>query len=633
MALPLFNIGGLASGLDTNAIVAGLMAAARTPINQLEARKGAYEAKDAAWQAVNTRLAAVGTALEAIKSPLDFDRFATAASSYEPAVTASPIGPATPSALSFTVDQLATNHQMNSATSFTSGSDLVGAGDFTITQGGEDLVITTSPSTTLSDLAQQINGLDSDVSANVIGLDATTFKLVLSADDTGVDGVFTSSGTMASLSTMDVMQAGVDAQLTMGAGPGALTITRSSNSITDLISGVNLDLHGVSLSQVTVTVDRDVDAAVEAVKLVVDEINSTLSTLADYTKYISESETAGALLGDPTARSIISNLRNALSATINEASVEYPIASSIGISLGRDGTFAVNESKLRDALEADFGAVTDLFVESGHSLDTRMSFVASGDAIEGDYEVVISQAASHASALSNRYRRPNSDTTFQIIVGATSVDVTVLRHDNITESLDAINSALVAAGVNSVTATQVDINGTDYIQLDHASFGSGAGFDVVGDPFGLAGSYAGTDVAGTVGGESATGSGQLLSVDAGDPSGMQIRVTASQDDVDGAGGSLSLGDLTFAAGIGGALDTYLDRAQGAGGSVARARDFWQARIDFIDDRIDVFEDRLERKEAALIRQFARLETAMASLTAQAQWLAAALPGLNQGTQR
>ena len=186
MALPLFNIGGLASGLDTNAIVAGLMAAARTPINQLEARKGAYEAKDAAWQAVNTRLAAVGTALEAIKSPLDFDRFATAASSYEPAVTASPIGPATPSALSFTVDQLATNHQMNSATSFTSGSDLVGAGDFTITQGGEDLVITTSPSTTLSDLAQQINGLDSDVSANVIGLDATTFKLVLSADDTGV---------------------------------------------------------------------------------------------------------------------------------------------------------------------------------------------------------------------------------------------------------------------------------------------------------------------------------------------------------------------------------------------------------------------------------------------------------------
>lgn len=60
------NIGGLASGLDTNAISAGLMDVGRIPVNQLEARKAGHQAKDQAWQVTSARLSAIRTALDAV---------------------------------------------------------------------------------------------------------------------------------------------------------------------------------------------------------------------------------------------------------------------------------------------------------------------------------------------------------------------------------------------------------------------------------------------------------------------------------------------------------------------------------------------------------------------------------------
>ena len=88
-----------------------------------------------------------------------------------------------------------------------------------------------------------------------------------------------------------------------------------------------------------------------------------------------ESETGGPLVGDSTARQLILDLRSAISTTVNDGSVEYKTAGSIGISLQRDGTFLVNETTLREALESDFGSVTDLLLSSGSALDPRVSVV------------------------------------------------------------------------------------------------------------------------------------------------------------------------------------------------------------------------------------------------------------------
>ena len=570
MAIPLFNIGGLASGLDTNSIISSILDVERIPIQQLESRRADHQVEDNAWQSINARYSAIRSALEAIDSESDFNKFATASSSNTAAVTATATGAATPGSVSFTVDQLAANHQVASATNFSGVADLVGAGDFTITVGGTDHTVTADGGTTLGQLAAEINDLDIGVTASVISVDGTNHKLMVSADATGDDAVFTTSGTVASLGTIDIIQQGQDAEITIGSGPGALTLSRATNTITDLLAGVSIELTQESAATVTVSTARDTEAAVTAITNLMTEVNATLTTIEDLTAYSPEAETGGPLTGNSTARSLALDLRSAISSAVNGDSSTYAVASSVGISLNRDGTFDVDEGKLRTALESDFDTVVGLLVEGGTAADSRLGFVAAGGAtVEGDYSVVVTQAATKAQATSSVYSAPASNTTFQIVVGTNTVDVDVTTGQAIGDVVSAINTALSAAGVSTVSAEAVNVSGSDYIELTHSSYGSGASFEVTGDPFGLAGTYAGTDVAGTIGGEAATGSGQTLTASAGDPEGLIVKVTATAAEVSGAGGSLALGDISYARGVLGSLDVTVGYAEGTDGRIKR----------------------------------------------------------------
>ncbi len=627
MTLPLFNVGGLVSGLDTNAMVDSLMQVERIPIMRLEQRRAGYQAKDQAWQDVATRLSALRAAVDPLSG--GFAGFVTAASSHETAATVAVTGEPAPGALTFTIDQLAARHQAAGGT-YASPDAAVGAGDLTISIGGVNHVVATDGGTTLAELAQRIGDLDAGVHAAVVALDATNHTLLITADDSGAASSFTASGTQAGLGSFGVVQQGADALLTVGSGPGALTISRSSNTVTDLVAGATIELRETSTSPVTVSVARDPDAAVAAVQGFVDELNAALGTIGDLTRYDPEAQVGGPLTGDATARTLALDLRHALSGTVLGGA--YPYAGSVGISIDRTGTFTFDEAKLRDALADDWDAVADLFTSGASAADPRLDYVGSTAAtVPGSYEVVITQAATSPSVEGSKYKKPSSETTFQILVDGLTVDVTVAKNATIDESVDAINAALTGAGAGSLVASRTTLpSGDDAIRLDDSRYGSAATFQVIGDPFGLTGMHAGSDVAGTIGGEAATGTGRTLTADAGDPSGLAVRVSATQAEVDGAGGSLSLGDVTVADGLIGALDRVLDLAEGAGGRIARARATWQSQVDLIDDRIQVYEDRLDRREAQLLRQFASLETTMAALMSQSNWLSAQLPGLNQG---
>jgi flagellar hook-associated protein 2 len=633
MAIPLFNIGGLASGLDTNSIISSILDVERIPIQQLEARIVDHQAEDSAWQSVKARYSAIRTALNALDSAGDFDKFASVTSSNSTAVGVSTTGAATPGSISFTVDQLAANHQLASTTNFSGLDALVGAGDFTITIDGTDHTVTATADTTVAQLAASINSLDAGVSASVISVDGTNYKLLLSADNTGDANVFTTSGNVGSLGTMDIIQQGLDAEITIGSGASALTLSRSTNTITDLLPGVSIELSETTTSAVTVATQRDTEAAATAITELITEVNTTLTTIADLTRYSPESDTSGPLAGNGTARSLALDLRSAISGFVNSGSSDYAVASSIGISLNRQGTFDIDETKLRAALDDDFDAVVGTLVEGGTAVDSRVAFGGAGSStVAGDYEVVITQAGTSPSALSDAFQRHNQDIAFQIVTGGTTVDVSLARRDEVDTVVQKIADALTAAGVSSVSVTKVQQGGDDYIRLDHSSYGSANSFEVIGDPFGLAGVYTGTDVMGTIGGEAATGSGRTLTADAGDPEGLILSITATAADVSGAGGTLSLGDISYTVGALGSLDMTVGYAEGSGGRIARAADLTASQIDLIDDRIEVLEDRLDRREAMLIRQYAALESAMATLQSQSAWLTSQLAALNGGSE-
>lgn len=633
MGLPIFNIGGLASGLDTASMIDALIEVEQIPVQQLEARQAEYQAKDSAWQTVSTRFSAIRSALDAIDSESDLNKLVTAASSDDTVVLATPTGSAVPGSITFVVDALAANHQVASDTNFTGGDALVGAGTFTITKGGTDHVVTATASTTLSEMAQEINALDIGVTASIVSIDGTNSKLVMSSDNSGLANTFTTSSTIAGLSSTSIVQQGADAQLTVGSGPGALTITRATNTITDLVDGVTLDIKQTSATPVTITTGRDLDATVEKVSELVTAINSALSTLADYTRYDATSDTAGVLVGDAAARDLAFQLRSALSSVVNEQSGDYAVPSAIGISLNRSGTFDFNETKLREALEADWDAVAGLFTVSGSAVDSRLSYVSKGSStVDGTYDVTVTQAAAQAETTGSAFVTRPFDRTFDVTYGTTTTTVEIPGWASVNAAVDQINNDLDAAGISGVRASVEDLGGgDDGIKLATTAYGSAESFIVSGGaPFGLDGTYTGADVAGTIGGEAATGTGRLLVADAGDPTGLMVKVTATAAEISGAGGSLSLGDVVISSGMMGALDGLLDEIEGAGGKIARARDLWQAQVDAAEDRIETLLDRIDRKEALLVKQFAALETAMSTLSSQAAWLAAQLGSTSTG---
>src|SRR5690606_33838255 len=128
----------------------------------------------------------------------------------------------------FAVDALARAHHLVSA-DFGAGTDIVGAGTFTLSVDGVDHDIVTDATTTLAQLADQIDDLGVGVSASVLKVSETVSKLSLTADATGSGSVFTATGTQVGLGTFDIVRAGQDARLTMG----GLTVTRATTSVTN----------------------------------------------------------------------------------------------------------------------------------------------------------------------------------------------------------------------------------------------------------------------------------------------------------------------------------------------------------------------------------------------------------------
>ncbi len=83
-------------------------------------------------------------------------------------------------------------------------------------------------------------------------------------------------------------------------------------------------------------------------------------------------------------------------------------------------------------------------------------------------------------------------------------------------------------------------------------------------------------------------------------------------------------------GLGANLDAYLDTVEGSGGSIQRSRDALAGRIRSYDDQIEAFQERLVLREENLRRKFTDMESALANLQAQGNWLSSQLGSMGGG---
>src|SRR5690606_10990995 len=134
------------------------------------------------------------------------------------------------------------------------------------------------------------------------------------------------------------------------------TITRSSNTVDDLIEGVTLQLKGVG--ETTLEIRRDVDAVVDAVRRFVEQYNSTMSFIQDR---MGEN---GVLKGDTLLMRIQMQLRADVMAPVAATGLKYNQLAAVGISVDKSGTMSLDEARLREALGESPEEVARLFTAS-----------------------------------------------------------------------------------------------------------------------------------------------------------------------------------------------------------------------------------------------------------------------------
>jgi hypothetical protein len=206
-------------------------------------------------------------------------------------------------------------------------------------------------------------------------------ETLLYGKETGTVNAFTVSGALAGgadpfVGGAEIVQAATDAKFAVD----GLTVTRSSNTISDVISGVTFVLRnegdqngtiGASDPSSKITIGSDPSALQSSVKSLVDSYNAVNQLINNQFKVDSNTNQQGAVGGDASLKGVISRLRQELGASGGNGS-GYKYLSDIGVSFQKDGSLALDNAKLAGALEKDTTSVANLFVGLQNGIGKRI---------------------------------------------------------------------------------------------------------------------------------------------------------------------------------------------------------------------------------------------------------------------
>lgn len=270
---------------------------------------------------------------------------------------------------SFFVEQVATAHKV----SYGGMTDFAGTGSMTLGVGSASFTIdlSTKANWTVRDLAAAINGAtgNTSLSASVVTT-GTTSELVLSSTATGAANTISVS-TSATADTALTSKVGVaptqlsvaqDAIVHIGSSSGT-AITQPGN-VFNVIDGVSMTLtkaQAPGSTPVTLTVAADASKTTSNVQAFVDSYNKLKAAIDGL---VSPGDTAsggsaGAFAGDSGVRALRDRLVSLVRGTGGTSLAVF------GIIATREGTLAVDNTKLTKALAANPTGLDTLIGSSG----------------------------------------------------------------------------------------------------------------------------------------------------------------------------------------------------------------------------------------------------------------------------
>ncbi len=356
------NFGGMASGMDTNALIDGLRNAALVPANTMAARAAGYRAASSTISQIGTNLASLKTALSGLSSMDVVGSYKATSSTTGITVTSSPT--AQPGAYNVTVAALAREQRTYSTTYASKTAALGLAGTMTLQVGtGTAQNVDVVAGDTLEGIAAKINSTASTTGIRVnaaILYDGANYRLQVRGLDTGSANNVTFTGAMSTTMALDVpantVQSAQNAQITVD----TYTVSRPTNDFADVIPGVTMTAKEVSATAVRVEVAADATTLKDKVHAIADAFNKVVSSGHFASGYGSNKATNPYLAGDSAVRSVEQKLGSWTSNTYVTGGA-YTRLSDVGITLNKDGGLTIDDAKLMTAFTTDPKCVSKLF--------------------------------------------------------------------------------------------------------------------------------------------------------------------------------------------------------------------------------------------------------------------------------
>ena len=654
---------GIGSNLDIEGIVSKLMSVERLPIAALDKKEISYQAKVSGFGTLKGAISQFQSAVQGLADP---SKFQTVKASVADAAVAtiSATAAATPGSYSLQVTQLAQSQRLvangvatmaapvgsgvisfdfgkitggtyNSVTGKYDGSsfDSAGAGIKTVTiEPGND---------SLTGIAEAINSAGIGVTAKIINAGGSSpYRLSLTSDKTGeaaamkisVEDTVPDTGLSALLNhdpadidTQALSQTAVamDAKFMLD----GIAITKGSNTVTDVVEGVTLNLLKESTTATSIKIDRDTAAITASVNAFVKAYNDITQTFRDAMAYNPTTKTAAVLNGEALVRNMQTQVRNVLNTPVAGAPGALTTLYEAGIGLDKNGLLKVDTTKLDKAISKNFSDLAGLFSATGRTSDNLASYAGSSSAtVPGAYDVNISNVATTATNTGTGdavLDITSANNKFNINLNGVSAEVTLDIKDYgtidalVAELQSKINSVDVFAKAGSSVQVTHENNA---LKLTSNKYGSSSTVSVteLGTPaLKLAASGAtvlsGTDVAGTINGIAATGIGQILTASGGSPAeGLQMIIN---------GGSTGpRGTVTFSKGYAAQLNELANSLLAAEGPLSARTDGLADTIKGIGKQRDALNLRMQVLEARYRAQFTALDMNIAKMNSTSTYL-------------
>ncbi|MHC4435834.1 MAG: flagellar filament capping protein FliD [Planctomycetota bacterium] len=192
-------------------------------------------------------------------------------------------------------------------------------------------------------------------------------------------------------------QSAQDSQIRVDGYPSGDWISRSSNTIDDVISGVTLHLHDTTdAAGEEITLTRDIESVKDKLNSMINAYNFAVIHIQETTGYDSTLKTGGVLMGDYIVSTIRSQIRSPLITQTSGFIVDidnFLTPAQIGLEIDRDGVLNLDTNVFNEAIAEDYMGVLALIGadKTGSSNSNTIEFYNASNkyTTAGNYDVEV----------------------------------------------------------------------------------------------------------------------------------------------------------------------------------------------------------------------------------------------------